>query len=70
MRRRWERKTNRCYGLPRPRYASERRTTESTYLTDWSIFVTGNSMPPRDPHDDDDDDDEDGDDDQMKMSPR
>jgi hypothetical protein len=38
------------------------RTTQSTCLADWSIFVTGNSMPPRDPNDDDeDDDDEDGD---------
>jgi len=30
----------------------------STWLADWSILVTGNSMPPRDPNDDDDDDDD------------
>jgi hypothetical protein len=41
------------------------RTSESvsTCLADWSILVTGNSMPPRDPNDDDDDDDDDEDDD-------
>jgi hypothetical protein len=40
------------------------RTTESvsTCLADWSIIVTGNSTPPRDPNDDDDDDDDDDED--------
>jgi hypothetical protein len=38
-----------------------RTDTVSTCLADWSILVTGNSMPPRDPNDDDDGDDEDGD---------
>jgi hypothetical protein len=41
-------------------------TTESasTCLANWSILVTGNSTPPRDPNDDDnydDDEEEDGD---------
>jgi hypothetical protein len=41
------------------------RTSESVSpcLSDWSILVIGNSMPPRDPNDDDDDGDDDEDDD-------
>jgi hypothetical protein len=40
------------------------RTPESVSpcLSDWSILVIGNSMPPRDPNDDDDDDDDEDDD--------
>jgi hypothetical protein len=35
--------------------------TVSTSLADWSILVTGNSMPPRDPNDDDgEEEDEEG----------
>ena len=30
----------------------------SAHLADWSIHVTGKSMPPRDPNDDDDDEEE------------
>ncbi len=40
------------------------RTSESVSpcLSDWSILVIGNSMPPLDPNDDDNDDDDEGDD--------
>jgi hypothetical protein len=35
----------------------------SIWLVDWSVVtIMGNTMPPRDPHDDDDDDAEDEDD--------
>jgi hypothetical protein len=33
----------------------------STCLSDWSILIMGNSMPPRVPNDGDDDDDDDED---------